>query len=194
MKLRRIFFSLAVVALLSGCTDGPPDTHTPDLTFANLQPVALDVAKIEVKNNYKPPMQDPNVEHKFPVPPYIAAETLLKKQLVAGGRDNVLHAYIDDASVVREELPITKGIIDTFTRMPAERLNAKVLVRFEMTSPAAPDIVIGHAEVLAKRTKTLLEDTSPADRDSAYFSLTEDLMDDVNDGLKSIVKNTFGTK
>ena len=58
----------------------------------------------------------------------------------------------------------------------------------------APDIIIGHAEVVARRDKSLTEGISPAERDHAYFALTEDLMDDLNDGLKSIVKNTFGMK
>ncbi len=194
MRITAVFLCLSVVAMLSGCVEGPTTTHPPDMTFANFRPLALDVSRIEVKNNYKPPLQDPNVEHKFPVPPYAATEDLLKKQLLAAGHENVLHIFIDDASVVREELPVTSGFWGVVTREPSERLNAKVLLRFEMVSPRAPDIILGHAEVIAKRSKTLLEQTSPAERDQAYFLLTEDLMDDLNDGLRSVVKNTFGKK
>ena len=194
MRINGICAVVAALFLLTGCVESMPDTHPPELTFANYQPVDLDVASIDVRDDYKPPMQDPNIEHTFPTPPYVAAKKLVKQQLIPAGSANALRVIIEDASVIREELPVEHGILDAFTRQPSERLRAKVLLRFELYSPQAPDIVLGHAEVIAKRTKTLLEDTSIADRDHAYFSLTEDLMDDLNDGLRSIVKNTFGKK
>ncbi len=190
----RNFIALAGVLFLAACVEGPPASAPPEMTFANLQPLQINAAKIEVVDNYKPPLQDPNIEHTFQTPPYVAAVKLLKKQLVAAGNENVLRAVIEDASVIRQELPITKGLAGAFMQEPAERLKAKLLVRFELVSANAPDIVIGHAEVIARREKTLNEGISPADRDRAYFGLTEDLMDDVNDGLRSIVKNTFGKK
>lgn len=193
-KMKTAFLGVAVALFLSGCVEGPPDTRPPGMTFANLKPVELDVASIEVKNNYTPPMQDPNVEHTFTTPPYVATESLVKKQLAAAGTENVLRVIIDDASVVREELPVTKGYMDVFLKEPSERLKAKVLLRFELYSPAAPDIILGRAEVLARREKMLMEEISLADRDRAYFSMTEDLMDDLNDGLRSTVANTFGKK
>jgi hypothetical protein len=183
-----------MVFVLSGCEEGPPSSQPPDLTFANLQPIQINAAKVEVVDSYKPPMQDPNVEHTFKTPPYVAAEKLLQKQLAPAGTENTLRAIIVDASVVREELPVTKGIAGIFEQEPAERLKGKVMVRFELVSPSAPDIVLGHAEVLARRDKSLMEGISPADRDRAYFALTDDLMDDLNDGLRSIVVNTFGKK
>ena len=194
MRTLIALLSLSVMVTLAGCMEGPPISTPPDMTFVNLQPLAINAAKIEVIDSYKPPLQEPNVEHTFRTPPYVAAEKLLRKQLIAAGNENVLRAIIDDASVVREELPTTKGFMGNFMREPSERLKAKVLVRFELVSPSAPDIILGHAEVIAKREKTLMNGASPADRDRAYFSLTEDLMDDVNDGLRSIVKTTFGKK
>jgi hypothetical protein len=164
----------------------------PEMTFANLTPVMLDVAKIEVRDDYRPPLKEPNVEHTFQTPPYVAAETLLKKQLIATGQDNVLHVTITEASVVREMLPVTKGFWGWFTREPSERLKGRIIVRFDLSGPQAPDIVTGNVVLTAKRTKTLLEGTSVADRDIANFKLTEDMMTDLNNGLMSVVRNTFG--
>lgn len=195
MKLRSVFLCLFVAAILSGCvatSQGVP--RPPEMTFDNFHKVELDVARINVRNAYRPPMKDPHIEHLFPTPPYAAVEHLVKKQLVAAGDDRVLNVIIDDASVVREELTVQKGLWNVLTREPDVRLKAKVLLRFELVNPKAPDIVLGHAEVMARRTRTLLEGTSVADRDRAYFDLTEDLMDDLNDGLRTVVKNTFGKK
>jgi hypothetical protein len=194
MKIRSVFLCLPLIFLLSGCAGSPSAGNQPDMTFANLQPLEVKVGKIDVRDDYKPPMKEPNVEHSFPVPPYISAENLLKKQLVAAGGGNVLRAIIKKASVVREELPVTEGFWGAFRREPAERLNAEVIVHFELAAEQAPDIVTGTAEVTAKRSKTLLESTSAADRDNAYFALTEDLMRDLNRGLAEVVEKSFGKK
>src|SRR3954468_16441242 len=101
----RVLLALAVVSLLAACTDGPPVSTPPALTYANLQPIRINAAKIEVVDKYKPPMQSPNIEHTFRLPPYTAAEQLLKHQLVAAGSENELRAIIQEASVVSEEIP-----------------------------------------------------------------------------------------
>ncbi len=88
------------------------------MTFVNFKPVEINAAKIEVIDSYKPPLQDPNVDHTFLTPPYVAAVILLKKQLVATGSDNELRVIIDDASVIREELPVTKGFMGLFAGNP----------------------------------------------------------------------------
>ena len=188
------FVALLGLLFLAACVEGPPVSTTPDLTFANFEPIQVNAASVEVIDNYKPPLRDPNVEHSFRLPPYAAAARLLRHQLVAAGSANTLRAVIEDASVIREEIPQDKSFTGYFTQQATARLKGKMLVRFELVDPKAPDIVVGHAEVVARREKTLMEDMSPADRDVATFTLTSDLMDDVNDGLKSIVKGTFGKK
>lgn len=195
MMPRFFVLFLSFGLFLAGCTQTLPIVpRPPDMTFANFRPIELNVARVEVQDNYVPPMVSPNVGHLFPIPPYVAVRKLLAHQLVAAGNDNVLRVRIEEASVVREELMAPDPIEDLFLRRPSERLNAKILLRFELFSPQAPDIVIGHADVIARRTKTLLEGTPVAEREQAYFALTEALMDSVNDGLKTIVKNTFGKK
>jgi len=194
MKMYSIFLCLPIVLLLSACAGSPSATVQPEMTFADLRPFELKVAKIEVRDDYKPPMKAPNVEHSFPVPPYISAENLLKKQLVAAGGGDVLRVMIKDASVVREELPVTEGFWGAFKREPAEKLKAQVIVGFELANEQAPDIVTGTAEVAVRRSKTLLEDASAADRDSAYFALTEELMHDLNKGLAEVIEKSFGKK
>ena len=127
---------LLMTLVLTACADGPPVSTPPDMTFDNLKPVEINAAKIEVIDSYKPPLQDPNVEHTFLTPPYVAAEKLLKKQLVATGTENTLRVIIDDASVIRAgTADHQRASRATFVQEPAERLKAKVLVRFELVDP-----------------------------------------------------------
>lgn len=192
--MMRNVLALIAALFLTACVEGPPISTPPDMTFANLQPIQVNAAALEVVDNYKPPLREPNIEHTFRLPTYTALSRLLNHQLVPAGGANTLRAIIDDASVTRTALPQDKGIESYFTQQPTDRLQAKVLVRFELVDPKAPDIVLGHASVVAHREKTLSEGMSPAERDQAYFTLTEDIMNEVNGGLKSIVQNTFGKK
>jgi hypothetical protein len=190
----KLFLGFCAALFLSACVEAAPGSRPPAMGFDNVSPVILDVMKIEVIDNYHPPLKDPNVEHTFPTTPAVAVRKLAERQLVAEGGHNILRVIIEDASVVREEILREKKFWEVFRREPSERLKAKVLLRFELVSERAPDIVVGRAEVLAKRHKDLLEGISLADRDRAYFRLTGDLMDDVSDGMKNIVRNTFGKK
>lgn len=194
--MRSLFVSLVAscALFLAGCAMTPPDVAPVAVTAEHIAPIELSVTNIEFKNEFTPSMQPPYIEHEFRTPPYVAVENLLKKQLVpaAGGEARTLRAVIEEASVLREEIPVKKGFWEKFNRMPAERLKARVFIRFELVNDLAPDIVVGHAEVTAKRNKFLLEDTTLAERDAAYLSLTEDLMTDVNDGLNTVIRNSFG--
>ncbi len=189
-----IFLCLPVGGLLSACAEMAPSIRSPHMSFENLQKVEVDVARIEVRNDYQPPMQNPNVEHLFSTPPYIAAESLAKRQIIAVGNDNVLRVIIADASVVREDLPVEEGFWGMMAHEPAEKLQARLLLRFELVNEMAPDIILGSAEVVSNRTKTLMEGTSLAARERATFSLTEDLMKDLNDAMLTVVRDTFGRK
>ena len=125
-------------------------------------------------------------------PPESAVQELLKKQLVAAGPSGLLRIIIDDASVTGEKLKVTEGMTGMFTNEPAERYHARIALRFESASDDAPDITRAHAEVSADRTKTVMKDASPAERDTAFYRLDEELMDDVSHGLQTVVKSTFG--
>jgi len=191
----RKFIAMACAALLlASCAETPLKKTMTDMSFDKVQPVALDVGKIEVSDQYKPPMQKPNVEHLFKPTPVDAVTKLLNKALVAEGAGKTLRVIIDDASVVDEPLPMTDGFWGNFTQEPSDRYKAKVSLRFQLVDDAAPDIILGHAEVIASRNRTLLKGTTLADRDKAAYDLTAELMSDVDDGLQTIVENTFGKK
>jgi hypothetical protein len=192
--MRRIYAPLFALLALAACAEGPPVSSPPDMTFANLRPFEINAAKVEVINNYRPPLQAPNVDHAFRTPPAVATEQLIKKQLLPVGHENVLRAIIDDASVVSEEIEQPDGFVNALMDREDARLKGKILVRFELVSPLAPDVVLGHAQVLAKREKTLVDGVSLAERQRVYHSLTEDLMDNLNDGMRAIVVSTFGVK
>lgn len=193
MRKLIIAAALLCIGMMPGCVSAPPESaQQPALTFAHMSPVLLNVAKVEIFDAYKPPMQNPNAEHLMPTPPASAARILAAEKLLADGDSRILRVLIEDASVIRENLPLTEGFWGVLSQEPAERYKARVALRFELVNEEAPDITVGHASVIGTRTKTLVEGVSPAERDRAMTELTEGLMSDLYDGFDTVVRGTFG--
>ena len=72
---------------LLACETTLHEQRLPELTFAHLTPIKLNVAKINVEVQYKPTLRKPNVEHLFPTPP---AEAIKQwAPLLVLGRDDL---------------------------------------------------------------------------------------------------------
>lgn len=189
---KKLFFTAICASFLSACLDAPPQAEVPLLDFSKYKPIMLNVAKIEIVNEFRAGGEGKHVELLMKQPPETAVQELLKQQLVAAGPSGLLRVIIDDASVVGEKLPVTEGMKGMFTNEPAERYRARIALRFERADESAPDITKAHAEVSADRTKTVMKDASPAERDRVFYKLDEELMDDVSHGLQTVVRSTFG--
>lgn len=187
MNIRNILASLCAVMLLSACEAGPSGDFKPDMTFDNMKPLELNVSSVTVENRYVPPMKPPYIEHTFPTPPYNAVENLVKKKLLATGGLNAMRVIVTDASVVEEDLPVTCGVEGAFKEEAMIRLRAQIDLRLEVYNPASPQSVIGFATLAAKRTKSIMEDASPAERERSYYELTEAMMADINSGIRNVV-------
>jgi len=192
MTMKRYVWVAAVLVLAACEGFMEVDTRPAPLTFADVRPVMVDVQKIEFVNSYRPPAGA--IEHVFPTPPVVAAERLAKTALAPTGGEGVLRVIVNEASVVEEKLPVTKGVVGVFKQEPEKRLVASLKVRFEQASSAAPDIVQAHADIVSSRSTTLMKGISIADRDRSYDDLTKAMMSDLENGLKTTVAATFGKK
>lgn len=197
-RSKNIIFATIAAFMLACCTASPPESAVPDLTFAQVLPVPINAGRIEILNDYISPEREPNVEHLFKTTPATAAKNLIQHEVVpapGGLYNHILRAHIVDASVVKRQLPIQKGGVDSLlSRQPDVTYDGRVTLRFEMVDENAPDIVLGHADVTATRSKTLLENASLADHDRAYFDLTEAMMNDLAQTIAGMVGGTFGVR
>ncbi|MEZ0262748.1 MAG: hypothetical protein ACAH80_17210 [Alphaproteobacteria bacterium] len=183
---------VGMALLLAGCTEGPPETQTPVLTFSQMQPISINVAQVVVQDKYTSAMKEPYVEHLFKQTPAAAARELVGKQLSPRGPDRLLRVVIEDASVIKEDLKSDDSFMGLFTYEQTERYKGRVALRFELLRNASSDFVLGHAEVVADRVITLMEDASPAEREMAFFRMNEGMMQDLYKGLQTTVQTTFG--
>ena len=70
----RLPLLLLLVAGLGGCAVEAERPQFPELTWAHLPPLTLDLAEIEIIDATMPTNASPHVEHLFPVTPAHAAQ------------------------------------------------------------------------------------------------------------------------
>ena len=180
---------LALLALffMAACdTAAPPKPSFPQITFAHLPPIGLDVAQIQVEEQYAPPLREPNVEHAMPVSPAAVARRWAADRLRPAGPSGVARVIVKDASVVAQPLKKTEGVRGLFTRDQEVRYVGNLVV--EVNVETSGGLGSGFATGAATRTVTAPETISLNRRDQILFDLAEGLAQDLNATLETNVR------
>jgi len=176
----------AIVFLLAGCATALQKPGFSQISFAHLQPINLNVARIEVENRYVSPATRPNVEHEFPVSPAAVASNWGRDRLRAVGASGVARVIVRRASVVEVPLKRTTGVTGAFTRDQSERYEAVIDMMVELRD--ATGNVRVTAESTAKRSRSVSENISLNDREKIWFEMTESMLADLNTALENQVR------
>jgi hypothetical protein len=188
-KLARVARRLAVplcLVIVAACETAPLPPPIPQLTYSHLAPIEIAAARIEIVEDYKPPLRTPNVEHRFPTPPAQAVRQWVKDRLRAVGDEGVLRVVIRDASVIETELEKTGGVRGAFTNDQSERYDARLEVVVEVRSVRG--FQDAFASAIATRSRTVAEDISLYDRELVFFDMTKALMEDLNAELEKNIE------
>jgi hypothetical protein len=177
---------LVLTAMVAGCATPPPAPRVFDLTFAHLPILSLDVARIEVVLDYVPSLKPPNVEHLFPMPPETGLRRWAADRLKAKGRKGSARFVIVNAAVTEAALPVTKGLKGAFTKEQSERYEAVIEASLEILD--ARGIRKGFASARVSRSRTVREDASLNDREAAWFTMTEALLNDFDKELEKNIR------
>ncbi len=175
-----------ILLLVAGCTTEVARPGFPQISFAHLQPISLNVARIEVENRYVSPATRPNVEHEFPVSPAASASNWGRDRLRAVGQTGVARVIVRRASVIEVPLKRSTGVSGAFTRDQAERYDAIIDMKVELRD--AEGNVRVTAESTAKRSQSVSENISLNDREKVWFALTEAMMADLNTSLENQIR------
>lgn len=187
MSRSPVFASLiAVVFLLAGCATEVQKPGFSQISFAHLQPISLNVTRIEMENRYISPATRPNVEHEFPVSPAAVASNWGRDRLRAVGASGVARVIVRRASVVEVPLKRTTGVTGAFTRDQSERYEAVIDMMVELRD--ATGNVRVTVESTAKRSRSVSENISLNDREKIWFEMTESMMADLNTALENQVR------
>lgn len=191
VRTLRSFFVLAVATMVLGaCASGPGRPVFPELSYAHLAPIPLNVADIQIERVYASPGVKPNVEQLFPVRPADAAERWARERLQAAGAEGVAVVKILNASVVEVPLPRTTGLRGAFTTDQSERYDGVLEVQIDASSRVRG--ATASVKSRAQRSRSVAEDVTLNDRDKVWFEMTEALMNDLNASLERQIYDNFG--
>jgi len=181
MQIRPLFMLAALALAVPQAVARAQDARFADLTFAHLGQLAVDAARIEVVQEFRPAGTKPNVEHLFPIPPAAAVARWAQDRLKPVGRFRLCRVVVKDASVVEVPLPRTGGIKGWFTTDQSERYDATVEVTVEIRSDTGRN---AYAAARVKRSQTVEDGTPPNKRREVWYAMTEKLMADLDKELE----------
>ena len=183
--ITRLLAALALLGL-AACGSAPPKPGFPQITFSHLPPIQLDVAQIQVVEQYAPPLREPNVEHAMPVSPAAVMHRWAADRLRPVGPAGVATLKIKDASVVAQPLDKTTGVRGMLTEDQEVRYVGNLVVELDVNT--AGGLGTGFASAAATRTVTAPEDITLNQRDKILFNLAEALARDVNATLEANIR------
>ncbi|MBF0251314.1 MAG: hypothetical protein HQL35_11890 [Alphaproteobacteria bacterium] len=179
---RRHFLLSATAIALVGCvTDETLPPPLPEVGFAHLPPVALNVSRLNIRSEYHAPLAPPNAEHRFPTPPERAMMDWARTRLNAAGSPPnmaVAEFVVDDASVIETRLDKTKGFKGLLKYEPSERYDATIGATLSVTGGG--DGSAGRVRVTASHSVEVSENATLAERERQWFDMVEALMRNFN--------------
>jgi hypothetical protein len=169
---------------VSGCAS-PPAPKFPELRFTHLPKITLDVASIEIVDNFQP-AGVAHIENRMPVSPETALRNWAQDRLQAGGVSGVAKFIINSAAVTETKLTKKGGITGAFTTQQSHRYDADL--RVELRLEGVPRVSKAYAEANVTRSQTLGEDASINVREQMWFDLTESLMKDYDPLMSASIR------
>jgi hypothetical protein len=178
----KIFTLVFGLLILSGCVYAPPASELPELSYANIQPLSLDVGSIEIVNQVFLGVN--NAQPFMAQSPSAALTSMLQNRLKAVGqnRDRLL-VTIEEAAITQKFLPKEEGFRDIFFNDPDTGLVGVMKVRVDLKPAIQSQHQGAFVQVSANRSGTILESATAADRERVYLELTENLIRDIQTGL-----------
>ncbi|NNG04223.1 MAG: hypothetical protein HKM95_08990 [Inquilinus sp.] len=173
----RLAALLIAVLAVAGC-ETPPPAALPDITFANLPGLSLDLARIEVAQSYDPPLSEPHVDHLLQTPPMSVLRRWAEERLIPIGPAGTGTLTIVDASIVEEALARTPGLSGVLRQEQSERYTARFAVRLDFEDPNTGQS--GYSEASIERSITVAENATLNDRERVWFELTEQTAHDLD--------------
>jgi hypothetical protein len=175
---------------LAGCRTPAPRNGVPELTFAHLAPIPLQVARLEVDNQYMPSQGMPTIESTAPIAPADAVRRWAERRLQPVGANGRALVAIYDAMLAQIPLARTTGLTGMVTTDQSDEYRVRIDV--EVICDGLPSAAPVSARAFAERARTVSEDVSLQQRDEVVYRLVEEAMIAINTELERQILAGFG--
>ena len=186
--LRLLALPLLLAGLLTACASDEAGNRFEQITFQNLPDINLDVGDIQIEQDYVTPGRRPNVDHLFPVPPKNAAVQWAQDRLVARGDRLTFRYIVREASALETKLETASGVKGLVTTDQAARYDVHIAIEMQVLDG---HLLQGTAKAEARRSTTVPEGITLAERERTWYRLTEDTMKDLDRQLEETIRTAF---
>lgn len=174
---RYVTLAIFLAAIGGGCAS-PVAERPPDVTFAHLPPISLQVRTIEVVSVYQDATTPPNVETRFASPPSSVMQRWAHDRLRATGISGIGRFSVMNAPVTEEALPKKQGFQGAFTVEPEYRYTITVDGQLEILDEGGQRVSFASARVT--QSGTLKEGVTADERQAFWARLTQSAMEAFN--------------
>ena len=191
MKRFLSYFFVGIVTLgLTACTFSAPSSNVTPLTFDAINSVNLNVADINISDEYTPPLKSPYIEHTLVNPPYRAAYNLIQSAYKPFGSQDEIQFVIKKASIVTEQVSDTVSLFKFWQDQMATLYTAQVIVEIYLKEGMPPYTQKGQGEVVVTRKLKVSPQSSAVEREEELNHMVELMMLDLKSGLtKTLEEN-----
>jgi hypothetical protein len=188
-------FTAAVLitgSLLAACSTVAPEPRPmPTLTYQKYPTIRLNVAQIQVVDNYTSTGQSPYIENQMAAPLPQVVHDWAAKRFQANGQDGTLVITINKASVTTSNLQRTAGLRGWVTVDQAEKLTGNIDVKFAVNNSSFGSS--GSANVQSNAMRTVPENASLQQQDAILADLTEALIVELDAGSQRVFAEKLPT-
>jgi hypothetical protein len=185
----RLAMVVAALVALAACQSRPPIQRLPPISFANEQPIALNVGQLEIKSEFQATGQLPHYEHLMPVSPEASAIQWAKDRLKPMGRSGYALVIIRNASVIRTPLQVDTGVTGLFKNQQSERYDGSLDVTVQILDER--HLPVAEVTAHATQSQTIAEDANVNERDRALYGVTEHMIRDIDSQMNGLIGSYF---
>lgn len=176
MKRSLLPLSLCALLLVAACQAAPVE---PDYTiprYGHLPKLTIPAIRLEIHSSGRG--DDRSVVRDAPVAIADAAYQWVEDRIAVTGGSGEVVFFIKYANIYRHPLEIDGGIKGALKREQAEQYDGILRMEVTWNKPGLDKPVTANAHV--RKTATLSEDATPAERDALLHSMVKDMMDRLN--------------
>lgn len=179
---------------LLGITSACEQTYVPQkpqVSFSG-EPYILNVASMNVIDEYKTSKTLPHVEGLSDIPPSEAIHQWAAARMIAKGQSGYAEIVIKDARITRKTMPKQKtGLEGYFTTEQTEEYSGRLEVEIKIYDGAS-SLPVAHLSTYSQSSLTLAENATLVDHSNAYHQISVDLIKALEPQLDRNIRGHFG--
>ncbi|MDI9349858.1 MAG: hypothetical protein QM537_07650 [Candidatus Symbiobacter sp.] len=186
--------ALVLALTLAACKTPEKIVQFPPITFSQDNPIKVIAARVEIVQEYRPPLTKPNIEYLLPISPASLAQNWASQRLLAVGdkesnSGRLAKFVVKRASAIETKLPKSEGIASVFTVDQDKRYDIQLSVEFTLYD--ANGVALASASNDFKRSFTTAENITEQQRRTLWFEKMKELATEMNPALEANIRGKF---